>query len=126
MTIDRMNGRGGIIVGTPDDAIAKIRELQQATGGFGGILGLAHEWTTREKTLHSYELFARYVAPQFQGPVAHQVKFSNEWARENRDMMFNKAVAGILTAVQDYAQHKEEKGEPVPDMLTQPINRVRP
>ena len=42
MTIDRMIGRGGVIVGTPDDAIAKIRELQQATGGFGGVLGLAH------------------------------------------------------------------------------------
>ena len=40
--------------------------------------------------------------------------------------MFGKAVAGILTAVQDYAQHKSEKGEPVPDMMTQPITRVRP
>src|SRR5258708_1185948 len=56
MTIDRMNGRGGIFVGTPDDAIARIKELQQATGGFGGILGLAHEWTTREQTLRPYEL----------------------------------------------------------------------
>ena len=37
--------------------------------------------------------------------------------------MFGKAVAGILTAVQDYAQHKEEKGEPVPEILSQPINR---
>jgi len=126
MTIDRMIDRGGAIVGTPDDAIAKIKELQQATGGFGGILGLAHEWTTREKALHSYELFARYVAPQFQGPVARQVKFSNEWARQNRDLMFGKAVAGIVTAMQDYAQHKIEKGEPVPEILTQPLTRVRP
>src|SRR5882757_6383694 len=126
MTVDRMVARGGAIIGTPDDAIAKIKELQQATGGFGGILGLAHEWTTREKTLHSYELFARYVAPQFQGPVAHQVKFSNDWARENRDMMFGKAVAGIVTAMQDYADHKTEKGEPVPEMLSAPITRVRP
>src|SRR5260370_2169668 len=70
MNIDRMEGRGGIFVGTPDDAIARIKELQQATGGFGGILGLAHEWTTREKTLRSHELFARYAAPQFQGQLA--------------------------------------------------------
>jgi hypothetical protein len=28
--------------------------------------------------------------------------------------------------VQDYAQHKEEKGEAVPEMLTAPITRVRP
>ena len=82
--------------------------------GGAGRTRLAHEWTTREKTLHSCELFARYVAPQFQGPVAHQVQYSNQWARENRDLMFGKAVAGIVTAMQDYAQHKVEKGEPVP------------
>lgn len=40
--------------------------------------------------------------------------------------MFGKTVAGIVTAMQDYAQHKVEKGEPVPDMLTQPLTRVRP
>jgi len=31
-----------------------------------------------------------------------------------------------LTAVQDYAQHKAEKGEPVPEMITQPGTRIRP
>jgi len=126
MTIDRMIGRGGAIIGTPDDAIAKIKELQQASGGFGGILGLAHEWATREKTLRSYELFARYVAPQFQGPAASQVQYSNEWAREHRDELFANAVTGVLTAMQDYAQHKIEKGEPVPEMMTMPITRIRP
>ena len=126
ITIDRMIGRGGAIVGTPDDAIAQVKALQQATGGFGGMLGLAHEWAPREKTLRSYELFARYVAPQFQGPVAEQVKFSNDWARENRDLMFGKAVAGIVTAMQEYAQQKIEKGQPAPEMATQPLTRVRP
>jgi limonene 1,2-monooxygenase len=123
ITIDKMIGRGGSIVGTPDDAIARIKELQQATGGFGGMLLLAHEWATREKTLHSYELWARYVAPQFKGAVEEQVKYSNEWARNNRELLFNKSLAGIVTAIQDYAQHK---GEPVPDLLSQPLTRVRP
>jgi limonene 1,2-monooxygenase len=126
MTVDKMIGRGGAIVGTPDDAIAKIRELQQASGGFGGMLLLAHEWATREKTLHSYELWARYVAPQFKGVVAEQVKYSNEWARGNREVLFSKSVAGIVTAMQDYAQHKTEKGEALPDLVNQPITRVRP
>jgi limonene 1,2-monooxygenase len=126
MTIDRMIGRGGVIVGTPDDAIARIRELEDATGGLGGMLMLAHEWATREKTLHSYELWARYVAPQFRGIIEQQVKYSNEWARGNRELLFNKSLAGIATAIQDYAQHKAEKGEPVPDLLTQPLTRVRP
>ncbi len=126
MTVDRMIGRGGVIVGTPDDAIARVRELQQATGGFGGMLMLAHEWATREKTAHSYELWARYVAPQFKDVVAEQVKYSNEWARKNREQLFNKSLAGIATAIGDYAQHKSDKGEPVPDLLSQPLTRIRP
>jgi limonene 1,2-monooxygenase len=126
MTIDRMIARGGAIIGTPDDAIARVRELNEATGGLGGILSLAHEWATSEKTRRSYELWARYVAPQFKGPVAEQVKFSNEWAQRNREALFGKSVAGILTAMQDYAQHKIEKGEPAPELLTQPITRTRP
>jgi limonene 1,2-monooxygenase len=126
MTIDRMIARGGVIIGTPDDAIARIRELQEASGGFGGILGLAHEWASREKTERSYELFARYVAPQFQTVSAQQIDYSNQWAIKNKEVLFNKSVAGILTAMQDYAQHKAEKGEPVPEMFTQPLTRVRP
>ncbi len=125
LTVDRMIGRGGAIVGTPDDAIARIRELQEATGGFGGMLLLAQEWATREKTLHSFELWARYVAPQFKGVVAEQVKFSNQWARDNRELLFNKSLAGIATAISDYAQHKGDKGQPMPD-LSQPLTRVRP
>ncbi len=125
LTVDRMIGRGGAIVGTPDDAIARIRELQEATGGFGGMLLLAQEWATREKTLHSFELWARYVAPRFKGVVAEQVKFSNQWARDNRELLFNKSLAGIATAISDYAQHKGDKGQPMPD-LSQPLTRVRP
>jgi limonene 1,2-monooxygenase len=126
MTVDKMIGRGGAIVGTPDDAIARIKELQQAAGGFGGVLSLAHEWTTREKTLKSYELFARYVMPHFRNGVAAQVEYSNNWSRENREMLFGKAMAGILTAMQDYAEKKIAKGEKVPELISQPFTRIRP
>jgi limonene 1,2-monooxygenase len=62
--------RGGAIVGTPDDAIAAIEHLQELSGGFGGLLGLAHEWAPlQERTWRSYELWARYVAPHFQGQL---------------------------------------------------------
>jgi len=38
---------------------------------------------TREQTLRSYELFARYVMPRFQGSL-ETIRGSNEWARGNR------------------------------------------
>jgi limonene 1,2-monooxygenase len=125
MTVDRMVGRGGAIVGSPDDAISRIRELQEASGGFGGLLGLAHEWTSREKTLRSYELFARYVMPQFQGTAA-PIEYSNRWAAGQRDMLFNKAVAGILTAMNDYKEHKAAQGQTASDIADQPVTRTRP
>ncbi|HEY2662923.1 MAG TPA: LLM class flavin-dependent oxidoreductase [Candidatus Binataceae bacterium] len=118
ITIDRMVGRGGAIVGTPDDAIAKIRELEQASGGFGGMLILANDWAPREKMLKSYELWARYVAPQFQGSIT-QIAYSNEWARERGEMLFNNAMNGILTAMNDYATKKAAKGEVVPELMHQ-------
>jgi limonene 1,2-monooxygenase len=77
--IDAMVASGTWIVGTPDDCIAGIRRYQEATGGFGGFLVLAHEWASREATLRSYELLARYVMPQFQGSL-QGVQASAEWA----------------------------------------------
>ena len=125
MTIDRMVGRGGAIVGTPDDAIARIREIQQASGGFGGVLGLAHEWASREKTLRSYELFARYVMPQFQGTVA-EIEYSQRWAAGQRELLFTKSVAAITTAMSDYKQQREAKGQKPSEIAEQPVTRIRP
>jgi limonene 1,2-monooxygenase len=67
--IEQMVEAGSAIVGTPDDLIAAIERYQETTGGFGGILVRAHEWTGWEKTRYSYELLARYVAPRFQGSL---------------------------------------------------------
>ena len=53
------------------------------SGGFGTFLFMAHEWADREATLHSYELFARYVVPLFQGSTPSLVG-SRDWAAANR------------------------------------------
>ena len=63
-------------------------------GGFGGILFRAHEWATREQTLRSYELFARYVMPQFQGSL-ETIVGSSVWARENRKQVFGSTVEAV-------------------------------
>jgi limonene 1,2-monooxygenase len=66
-----MNASGFAVVGTPDDAIAQIRRLEEQSGGFGTFLVMAHEWADREATLRSYELLAREVMPAFQGRPRH-------------------------------------------------------
>jgi limonene 1,2-monooxygenase len=65
--VDAMLDRGAWIIGTPDDCVAAMRRLDEATGGYGGLMVMAMEWTSREKVLKSYELLAKYVMPQFQG-----------------------------------------------------------
>jgi limonene 1,2-monooxygenase len=66
--IDFVNGSGLGAIGTPDDAIAQIERLiKQSNGGFGAYLQLAHDWAAPVAKFRSYELFARHVAPRFQG-----------------------------------------------------------
>ncbi len=92
---------GTTLVGTPDTVVAGIERLQGYTrGGFGGLLFRAHEWATREQTLRSYELFARYVMPRFQGSV-DSLRTSNEWARENRRGIFGPNVEAVRRAYLD-------------------------
>ena len=57
---------GLAVIGTPQDAIAQIRSLQEQSGGFGCFLQMAHNWADQEATMKSYELFMQHVIPEFQ------------------------------------------------------------
>jgi limonene 1,2-monooxygenase len=93
--------QGTTLVGTPDTVIKGIERLVDLSqGGFGGVLFRAHEWASREETLRSYELFARYVMPRFQGSLA-TIADSNEWCRENRRTIFGPNVEAIKRAYQE-------------------------
>ena len=60
------------IIGSPEDAIAKLESIQSASGGVGGVLFTSRDWASTQATRSSWELFARYVAPHFQGTTEHQ------------------------------------------------------
>jgi limonene 1,2-monooxygenase len=125
MTMDRMIGRGGAIVGTPDDAIKRIQEVIEVSGGgFGGLLVLAHEWASREKTLKSYEMLARYVMPKFQGS-AIPIEYSQQWTAQRRDQLFNSSVQAVVKAMHDYKEHRQAAGVKPSDLADQPITRTR-
>lgn len=53
------------VIGTPDDAIAWIESKIADTGGFGGVMLTANEWTSFDRISRSVEMFARYVMPRF-------------------------------------------------------------
>lgn len=64
--LDEVADRPTVVVGTPDDAIAKLRALRDDTG-VGGFLVTAKWWAGREATLRSYELLAQRVMPALRG-----------------------------------------------------------
>ncbi len=101
--------RGSIIVGTPDDAIAQIRVIIERSGGIGGVLTLAHEWTSTAKTVESYELLARYVMPHFQGQM-EVLTANRDWIETNGAAVFGGMVGAMAKAFTD-------AGKDVPEAL---------
>jgi limonene 1,2-monooxygenase len=99
--IDFMADAGFWIVGTPDDCIEGIKRLEERSGGYGGFLVQTIDWAPRDKMLHSYELLARYVMPQFQGSVASTAA-SNRWTSERRESLVAGRARAIDQARQDY------------------------
>jgi limonene 1,2-monooxygenase len=96
---------GFAIIGTPDDAIEKIQSLVDESGGFGTFLIFGHEWADREATLRSYELFAQYVMPHFQGQLDRPAA-SCEWVTGSGGEFVNRAGQAIMKAISD---HQEER-----------------
>ena len=104
--IDELVHKGAWCVGTPDDLIAKIRLLDEESGGFGGFLVQATEWGTREQVLHSYELIARYVMPHFQGSLVN-LSTSQRWSSEKREELQSLRTKALDRARQDYAEARQ-------------------
>jgi limonene 1,2-monooxygenase len=103
---------GTTLVGSPDTVSRGIEHLiTLSAGGFGGLLFRAHEWAARHETLKSYELFARYVMPRFQGSL-DTVRQSNEWTKANRRGIFTPNVEAVRRAFTD-------AGKEVPDEFFQ-------
>jgi limonene 1,2-monooxygenase len=92
---------GTTLVGSPDVAIKGIQRLLDLSGGgFGGVMFRAHEWANREQTMRSYELFARYVMPHFQGSM-DTLYASNTFTKENRIEVVGRNVEAVRRAFTD-------------------------
>jgi limonene 1,2-monooxygenase len=103
--VDKMAETGSWLIGDPDEVVARLRWLDEVSGGYGGLMFMAHEWANREKTLKSYELFARYVMPHFQGSL-ESLGRSYDDAVEKAEVITAAGVRAIEAAHQAYeAKH---------------------
>ncbi|MCW5745975.1 MAG: LLM class flavin-dependent oxidoreductase [Alphaproteobacteria bacterium] len=109
---------GTTLVGSPDTVARGIESLiARSQGGIGGVMFRAHEWADREQTMRSFELFARWVMPRFQGSL-DTIVGSRDWARSHRRTIFGPNVAAIRKAYTD-------AGKAIPDEYAQRVPGAR-
>ena len=101
ITAGGAQGGGAAVVGTPDDLVAAIRNLQEITGGFGVVLGFAHDWADREATMRSWELIARYVVPEINGWVRPQ-QASAQYVAGRKDELMAGASAAVMNKIMSH------------------------
>lgn len=87
------------VIGTPDDLVDRIRDLYQLTGGFGVVIGFAHDWANVENTGRSWDLVARYVVPEINGLI-EPLRASQRHVIENRES-FDRARHAIVTKIME-------------------------
>jgi len=85
------------VIGTPDDLVAAIRRLVELSGGFGTVIGFAHDWANRENTLRSWDLVARYVIPEVNG-LLEGYRASRQYVIEHREA-FERAGAAVMSKI---------------------------
>jgi len=85
------------VIGTPDDLVKSLRDMMKLTGGFGTVIGFAHDWANREATLRSWDLIARYVVPEVNG-MLDSYRESQRHVIEHRDI-FERAGAAVISKI---------------------------
>lgn len=90
---------GASVVGTPDDLIKAIKQMKEVTGGFGTVVGFAHDWANPEATARSWDLVARYVIPEVNG-MLDGYRESNRHVIENREV-FDRGGEAILAKIKE-------------------------
>jgi limonene 1,2-monooxygenase len=103
---------GFAVIGTPEDAVAKIEELVEASnGGFGAFLLFDHDWAPPAAKLQSYELFAQYVIPHFTGQLEGPAA-SADWVIGSGTEFVDRASHAIGKAIEDHAAEREANQRP--------------
>ena len=91
-------GAGAAVIGTPDDLIDAIRNMQRITGGFGVVLGFAHDWANKESTMRSWEMVARYVIPAINGTF-RPMQASADYVEANKTALIASASAAVMQKI---------------------------
>jgi limonene 1,2-monooxygenase len=100
--LDRTTGSGSssgaAVIGTPDQMVTAIRRLYETTGGFGKLIGFAHDWANTEATFRSWELFAKYVIPEVNGMLGG-MRESMDYLNTHQGELMAGATAAVFQKI---------------------------
>ena len=69
----------------------------EISGGFGTVIGFAHDWANRENTLRSWDLVARHVMPEVNG-LLEGYRTSRQYVIDHRES-FERAGAAVMQKI---------------------------
>jgi len=93
-------GSGAVAtIGTPDDLVARIKDVLKISGGFGTVVGFVHDWASPENTFRSWDMVARYVVPEINGYL-RELRQSREFVVHNREY-FDRAKQAVLAKIEE-------------------------
>ncbi len=87
------------VIGTPDDLVRTIKNVLERSGGFGTVVGFAHDWANPENTFRSWDMVARYVVPEINGYLAGLRK-SQDFLINNRGV-FDRAGQAVMAKIME-------------------------
>ncbi|HVH05028.1 MAG TPA: LLM class flavin-dependent oxidoreductase, partial [Myxococcota bacterium] len=105
-----LRSSGLAVIGTPDDACEQLERLATQSGGYGAFLFMDHNWAAWPQKRKSFELFARDVAPKFQG-LNEPRKASMDWAAGNRQTFMGAVGTAIGQELQKHAADVKRRNE---------------
>lgn len=87
------------VIGTPDDLIARIKSVIDISGGFGTVIGFAHDWANPENTFRSWDMVARYVMPEINGYL-REMRKSQQYVIHNR-AAFDRGKDAVMAKIME-------------------------
>ena len=106
--VEAMIKRGAAVIGTPDDAIAQIKRLEEKIPNFGTYLLLAHNWANWEDTKRSYSLFAQHVKPHFTAANTSRAA-SLDWADANAEAFMGETMKAAMAMIEKHQREEAAK-----------------
>ena len=88
-----------MVIGTPDDLIERVLEMEKVTGGYGAAIGFVNDFASPANTMKSWDMVARYVIPEVTGQL-DSMRESNQFVIENREY-FLRAQQAILNKINE-------------------------